>query len=317
MEELLALLGIGGGGLLVGDAYNTLGETGETAWSESQKIGDAAADLTSFKGYGVTGPSGGGVTNEGGSTAFNLSPDQQAYADFMRNQSMLAGDPNSAQGQYARDAFGGASSMIPGITGDTTGREQDIYDRIRAMQSPEEMRQQTALGSRLAAQGRTGLTTGAYGGSPEQLALDKARAEAMNSASYEAIRLAQQDQLQGAQIASNLSQTGTGALTGMAGNAAQYGGLQYTPQQMLMDMYNTGSQAYSFEDIARRNAANSQAEAYMGGLEGMLGANLGQANLMGEIGSGLVGGGMGMLSSAINNGASTFGDIWTNIKGAF
>ena len=57
---------------------------------------------------------------------------------------------------------------------------------------PEEQRNQIALNERLAAQGRTGLRTAQFGGSPEQFAMEKARAEAMNQASLMSINQAEQ-----------------------------------------------------------------------------------------------------------------------------
>lgn len=67
-----------------------------------------------------------------------------------------------------------------------------IFDQIRATQQPEEERQRIALENRLAAQGRLGVSTAAYGGTPEQLAMEKAQAEARNNASYQAIQQADQ-----------------------------------------------------------------------------------------------------------------------------
>jgi hypothetical protein len=85
------------------------------------------------------------------------------------------------------------------------GREADIYDRIRATQMPEEQRQRLALEERLANQGRLGVQTAMYGGTPEQLALSQAQEEAQNKASLAAIQQAQAEQAQqgalGAQFA--------------------------------------------------------------------------------------------------------------------
>ena len=75
-------------------------------------------------------------------------------------------------------AFGGVQGLLQQAQGGTAGREQDIYNRIRATQMPEEQRQQLALDEQLAAQGRTGLRTAQFGGSPEQFAMEKARTQA-------------------------------------------------------------------------------------------------------------------------------------------
>ena len=248
-----------------------------------------------------------------GQTTLALDPEQQAFADRMQNVAMNITGPGSAQGTYSKGALAGAESMIPGLLQDPSGRETDIYNRIRAMQTPEEQRMRTGLESRLAAQGRTGVQTAAYGGTPEQLAMEKAIQEAQNQASVQAIGLGQSELGQQTQLASMLAQTGAQGLTGVADQARTYGMLQYAPQQAVQDLLGSASQAYQFEDVARRQAANQLAEAQMGGLEGMLGAGLGQANLMGEIGSGMVSGGMGMLGNIVGGG----GNIVDGLMGLF
>jgi hypothetical protein len=77
-----------------------------------------------------------------------------------------------------------------GMLGGGSPTAQGVYDQMRAMQSPEEERQRLALENRLFAQGRTGISTDAYGGTPEQFAMDKAQAEARNTASLQAMQTA-------------------------------------------------------------------------------------------------------------------------------
>lgn len=84
----------------------------------------------------------------------------------------------------------GALEQATGMLGAGTPTATSIYDQIRAMQTPEEERQRTALENRLAAQGRLGIQTAQYGGTPEQLALEKAQAEARNQASLQALTTA-------------------------------------------------------------------------------------------------------------------------------
>lgn len=319
MEELLALLGLGGGGLLVGDAYDRLGNIGDTAWDRSKNIGQQALTGSNFQGYGVTAPSGTTTIDNSGNMNMGLTPQQQHFADFYRNLSTAHAGPDGALGTYGHNALGASQNMFGQITGSPAAREQDIYGRIRAMQMPEEQRAQLALESRLAAQGRTGVTTGMYGGTPEQLAMQKAIQEGQNQASVQAIDLARQQQGQSTQSMQALGQMG-GSTLGQQGQLAQlYGMLQYAPQSANLDAFNAGSQAYGYKDIAQRQGTALNTEAQMGGLEALLGSRMGQANLMGEVGSAAIGGGMGMLSSAINGGTSSFLDLlkkaWGGVTG--
>jgi hypothetical protein len=56
-------------------------------------------------------------------------------------------------------------------------REQDIFGRMQATLQPEQERARLGLEERLANQGRLGVRTAMFGGTPEQLALEKAIAE--------------------------------------------------------------------------------------------------------------------------------------------
>jgi hypothetical protein len=180
-----------------------------------------------------------------------LSPQEQAM-----QQSLLGG----AQGFYEQ-------AMMP-----TADREQAIYGQIRAMQAPEEQRRQMALEERLANQGRLGVRTNMFGGTPEQLALSKAQAEAQNQAALMAMEQAQQQQAQQAELGQQF----------MAGS--------YLPQAQLL---NTIGATALFPQLAQRGqltGAGLFGEASMGGLEALLGSGLGQANLMGQLGTGLLSG---------------------------
>lgn len=277
MQGLLGLLGMGGGGLAVKDAYDRLGDIGDHAYSEAQRLGGEFADSAQFTGYGVTGPVGQANVDAQGNYNMDLSPTQQGMMD----------------------QWGGASMDFLGqATGPRDQREADIYESLRSMQRPGEQRDALALEERLAAQGRTGVQTNQYGGTPEQLAMAKAQAEARNTAGYQAMQQSNAEQMQNA----NLSQ--------------MFGQLQYAPQSALMDLFNTGSQGYQFADANRRGAAQGLLEAQMGGLDAMYGSRLGQANLMGHLGSSLLGGGMGMFSSGIASGqtGSTVRGILDSIK---
>ena len=120
----------------------------------------------------LTGQSMGAL--QGGSMTGNAA--QQA---MMRNlaptsQGGLAGQ--SAQfGQATTDALGRLNQ-------DQSAREQSLFNDIRATQAPDEERARLQLEQRLQAQGRGGVRTSMFGGTPEQLAMEKAQAEARNSA---------------------------------------------------------------------------------------------------------------------------------------
>ena len=214
----------------------------------------------SFKPFGVTTSGLGGVsTTEGGGTAFNLSPEQRA----LQNQ-----------------LFGGAGGFFGQAMQDTTGREADIYERIRAAQRPEEQRQALGLEERLFAQGRGGVRTNQYGGTPEQLAVAKAQAEAQNTAMLGAMQQAQAEQAQQASLGSQFMQQG------------------YAPQANLLNALQGGLNVASMADVARRQQGEYDLQSQIANMQGLLGQQQGMSNLYGGVYGGLLSGLGGLLSGS-------------------
>jgi hypothetical protein len=119
---------------------------------------------------------------------------------------------------------------------DTAGREADVYERIRATQRPEEERQRLALEERMAQQGRLGVRTAMYGGTPEQAALAMQQEEAQNRASLAAIQQAQAERQQ----AVSEAQTFGGLFGQQAGLSSQ---LQSAAQQRATQLSQLGLSA--------------------------------------------------------------------------
>lgn len=192
--------------------------------------------------------------------------------------------------------------LLQGIsTGlDSTAREQAVFERIRAMQLPEEERQRLALEERLASQGRLGVQTAMFGGTPEQLALAKAQEEAQNQASLMAMQQAQQERIQQAALAEQVLGLGSGLFAGQLGMQQMKQGMglsdlaaAYIPQAQALNMFQQGLAASELAQRGQLAGAGMFGEAKMSGLEALLGSGLGQANLIGAAGTGLLGGAIG------------------------
>ena len=127
-----------------------------------------------------------------------------------------AGQPSDIEALRAQYA-GLAGQAGQGLLVSPEQRQADIYESIRATQTPEEQRQRLALEERMLAQGRTGVSSDAYGGaSPELLAMETARQEAMARAGLSARQQAMAEQQQGLATAQSL----TGLTTGLAGTSS-------------------------------------------------------------------------------------------------
>jgi|5_EtaG_2_1085323.scaffolds.fasta_scaffold01663_2 hypothetical protein len=273
----------GGLGALTG-AYSRLGDIGERALAGAGGIAEEAFTRSQFKPFTVTTGMGSGIdVGATGDVAVGLTPQEEAI-----QQSMLSG----AQ-QFTQQA------MAP-----TAQREQEVFDRIRATQLAEEERQRLALEERLFNQGRLGVRTSMFGGTPEQLALAKAQEEAQARASLAAIQQAQAEQMQQAKLG-----------TSMLGGA-------YVPEAQALNALQRGLMASQLAQRGQLYGTGLFGEASIAGLDALLGSGIGQAELMGRLGTGLLGGAiqgsgkgqggiMGILSEIGSQAAPQIGEFIT------
>jgi hypothetical protein len=128
--------------------------------------------------------------------------------------------------------------------------------------APQRERDRLMTEERLAAQGRLGTSSAAYGGAtPEQLALANAQQEQLNQLGLQARGQALAEQQQYADL-------GQGML-----------GAAYTPQSALLNVLNQGMGVAGLSDVGRRSAAQIQSEGQMAGLDAQLQSQLARGNL--------------------------------------
>lgn len=186
-----------------------------------------------FKPFTVTTPTGAaaGLSQQGLTTA--LSPtEQQLQENLLSFGTQAFGMLNDPAARAEEQA-----NVLGMLTQDPTqraAREQDIFGRLLETQRPEQERARLELEQRLANQGRLGVRTSMFGGTPEQLALEKAIAEQQAGFGVSAMEQARQEQaLESQQTLAGLGETR--ARLGLLGEL----GLQsiptgYAPQQQLL-----------------------------------------------------------------------------------
>tara|TARA_A200000159_G_scaffold53216_1_gene49213 strand:+ start:1036 stop:1926 length:891 start_codon:yes stop_codon:yes gene_type:complete len=207
-------------------------QLGRETQAGAEALGKQAIAGTEFKPYTVTSGLANITTTPEGGFGIGLSPEQQALQQQIMGQaggffSQLQADPATAQA--------------------------DIYESIRATQRPEEERQRLALEERMLSQGRLGLSSAAYGGaSPELLAQETARQEAMTRANLGARQQALAEQQQAAGIAGGLLGAG------------------YMPQDKALGMLTASQVPAGFADIGRRTGTELATQMGLGGLESRL-----------------------------------------------
>jgi len=265
------------GGLLTGEAYGRLSDIGTKARTRAEELAATQLEQTQFRPFTVTTATGADlgtrVTPSGGvETTMGLSPEEIAL------QTQLLGGAGGFFGQAVqpRDA-----------------REQAIFERMRSTQRPEEERQRLALEERLAAQGRLGTSSAAYGGAtPEMLAMATAQEEARNRAMLGAMQQAQAEQMQQAAL------------------GQQFLGSAYLPQQQLMAATQPAQQLAALQQQAQLQGAGLFGEATMSGIEAQLVAEQARANLLGQTGTGLLQGALTPRSTGNADLISTLGALF-------
>lgn len=230
-----------------------------------------------FKPFTVTTPTGARATlgMEEGSTnrmalGTALSPTEQKLQENLLSFGTQAFGMLNDPAQRAAEQ----ASVIGMLTQDPNqraGREQDIYNRMLQTQLPEQERQRLALEERLFNQGRGGVSTAQYGGTPEQLALEKAIAEQQAGLGVSAMEQARAEQaLQSQQTLQGLGETR--ARLGMLGEL----GLQaiptgYAPQNQLLASLQPGLEAERIQSALLSQGLGVGVGLAESGLEAQLG----------------------------------------------
>jgi hypothetical protein len=252
-------------------------DVGSRALQRAETAATDVAGQTQFKPFTVTSGIGGVSTTPTGGLTTTLSPEQQALQQQLQGFGTQAFGMLGSPEQRAQEQ----ASVLGMISGGMSPqqREAEIMQRLQAAVSPEQERQRMALEERLLGQGRLGVTTNQYGGTPEQLALEKAIAEQQASLGVSAMEQARAEQQQQAsQTLAGLQETRQ--RLGLFGDLGlQSLGASYLPQQQLL---NTLAPAIDISNIAsagQRQGAQLGTSLLEAGLESQLGAETAAANL--------------------------------------
>ena len=248
--------GLAGLGLLTG-AYNRLGNIGSQGLRLGQDLAQTQLGQAAFRPYTVTTATGG---------QFGMM--QDPVTGQLTYQSTMSPEEQAFQQQM----FGRAGDFLQQASVDPRVREQEIYEQVEAATAPQQMAERLGLEERLAAQGRLGVRTAQFGGTPEQLAMEQAQQQTLAQARLGAAQQARQEQ------------------AGLAALGQQALASSYLPQQQMLAAFAPGQTAAAAQQQAQLYGTGLFGEATASGIDALLGAGLGQANLMGAAGSGLLAG---------------------------
>ena len=235
--DLQNVLGTAGQAYLGQEAISAPYEVGRAGLEMAEQVGQRGAETAAFKPYTVTSNLARVGTDPSGGFTTQLSPEQQA----LQNQIM-----------------GQAGGFFSQLQADPAAVQAGIYEDIRATQRPEEERQRLALEERMLSQGRLGLSSAAYGGaSPELLAMETARQEAMARANVGARQQALAEQAQTASLAGGLLGSG------------------YMPQQQALSLLQASQIPAGLQQAGQLSGVELQSQLGGRGIESyMQGADL-------------------------------------------
>jgi len=246
-------------------------QLGELAAARASQMGTMLQEEAQkqFKPFTVTTGLGPGISvgQEGISVTMPESQEQVAR-DIARQggqQLLSAIGPGALQSEQER---------LQGLLlGQGVGAaQQDIYNQLQAMRSPEQERQRLALENRLFQQGRSGIRTAQYGGTPEQLAFEKAIQEQQAADALTARQQAVAEQQQTAGLIAEA--LGQGRQQQQMQAALGLGGIEaaFLPQEQALRLLTGG---VPFSELATRaglQGVTTRGALELGGLEALANA---------------------------------------------
>lgn len=236
-----------------------------------ETLSGMARPYTEFKPFTVTSPTGAMSTVGPQGMTSNLSAQQQQLVDSLQQQ----------------------ATTQAGMIGQVT--PEQLMSQMQALRAPQQQRDQQALEERLAAQGRLGVQTAAYGGTPEQLAMQKAMQEQQSADSLAAIQGART--LQGQDISNLTSMLGASFMPENQALASLSPAIQ--TQQIASGLNQTqanligqlGKQYLAETGLAGQTQAQLSQQQANALIQNLLGNTMGTAeqpsSFLGQLGSGL------------------------------
>lgn len=213
-----------------------LKQQGTQLQQQATGIGQQAAATTEFQPFTVTTGTGTTQIGAGGGVTQQLGAVPQAIQTGLLEQ--------------AQQQIGAA-----------TPSAQDLFAQMQAARQPGQERAQLELENRLAAQGRLGTQTAAYGGTPEALALQKAIQEQQSADLLSAMTTAPSLAGQNIQNIQGLLQAG------------------YTPETQALAALTPSVNLANIAQSARQGASEALYKGGIAGLEAQAAAGTGVAGL--------------------------------------
>jgi len=226
-DNISSILNIGGNTALAQSGINAAREASTETQNYLSNIGNQFQQQLQFKPYTVTTGTGTSAATGAGTTS-TLSPELQALV------AQLTGAAGGMFGQTGQPIDQRAAAL--------TGQ-------LEAAASPSRERERLALEERLLGQGRLGVQTSMFGGTPEQLAMAKAVEEQRMGNALMGRQQAMGEQLQDYNIGAGLF------------------GQSFLPQQMMMQQLQGATPFAQLTASGQQQGAVTNANLQLAGAE--------------------------------------------------
>ena len=271
----------------IAGALNNASDTRAMGNTIQTYLDSLATDLNTgsqFQGYGVT--SGLGASTVGADGSINLGLGQYGNA------------------QSAADAAYGAAQNFANQAAIPVGQTQDdIYQSIMATQNPELNRMQAQQQANEYAMGRGGVRGSAYGGTAEDAAMARARAQASNEAAFRAREMANEER---------------GMLGQLAGQFGQYGNqslqASYLPMSTQMALLDNARYTGTMSQTGQLTGQDYIAQLGLGGANANINAMHSANQLTGNLYNALLSN-LGGTQGADGSAGSGLGGLFSGIPG--
>ena len=333
----------------VNDAVARLQALGQSGINDYTNLAKTVTQDINFKPYALTNSLGSTRQTAPGVIDQRLTDQQQSNVNMasgaqggLYNFSGIpntSGMANQAFGQAQQGLMGvgqgqediaalraGYGSAAQGMTGMLGGSTNDmasqLFNQQQAMRDPVQQRQQMELENRLRSQGRLGVSTAAYGGTPEQLAMAKAQQEQQSADAFNSIsqgeQLASQQQARAlglGQATTGMAQAQQALRAGDVANASSLFNLGSSAAQLPSQMRGQQiTQAGQLQDQALAPSAQQLLQLAASGTLGSQEANV--AATRGRMFGDLAGAGLQERLTAESAGAALRGKQYTAALGA-
>ena len=334
---------------------NRISDLGNFINDFANQQGTFLNDNSQFKGYGITGTGLNRVWNsqteqwEAGSPTtgtigpdgefnlnFNVRPDR-VMASQGQAQRNAGGTSMNTAGKRLRDAYqmvNGVNYMdatddaISNSVADPSARQQEIYNQMMEMQNPELNRQQALQQAQEYQMGRGGVRGSAYGGTAEDAAMARARADASRMAVVEAMKQADNERSMFAQMGTNYGNLYNQQTNNMANVAKLYQDrgmdryqlglsmeeLKYLPQRMQLEILQQAQNGVNSQQTGQLTGLGYLTDMILGGMGTNVNAQKVSAELRGNLYNALLGN-LGGATGTDGSSTSGLGGFLSAIEG--